>query len=282
MSTALAKNGTFNLAETIQLGDILAHSGFFTDSREAAQAVAKIMAGAELGIPPVAAMTGIYIVKGRVTLSANLMAACIKRSGVYTYRVTWTDTGCRIEFFERGEPIGVSEFGAVEQKRAGLGGDVWNKFPRNMWFARAMSNGAKWYCADVFAGPVYTPDELGENVTEEGEVIQQAPRLAPPPAEDTPRLAANPPAHRVLTQDPERLRNMLFQRLDATIKQAKSKGVKVQDAEQMLMDGTASVEEVTEMGIALREAIDTLEQEDERGEFTEVDDAELWPNGAPA
>lgn len=282
MNTALTTSGTFNLAETIQLGDILAHSGFFSDSREAAQAVAKIMAGAELGIPPVAAMTGIYIVKGRVTLSANLMAACIKRSGVYTYRVSWPENGCRIEFFERGESIGVSEFGAVEQKRAGLGGDVWSKFPRNMWFARAMSNGAKWYCADVFAGPVYTPDELGEAVTEEGEVIPPAPRLTPLPLEEAPRLTANPPMHRVLTTDPERERKALWQRLELTIAEAKAAGVRVQDAEQLQMDGTASNEEIVAMGKALRAAVDSLPDEDERGAFTEVDDAELWPNGAPA
>src|SRR5262249_34188203 len=32
---------------------------------------------------------------------------------------------------------------------------------RNLLFARAVSNGAKWYCPDVFAGnPVSTPDEI--------------------------------------------------------------------------------------------------------------------------
>jgi hypothetical protein len=30
-----------------------------------------------------------------------------------------------------------------------------------MLYARALSNGAKWYCPDVFGGPIYTPDELG-------------------------------------------------------------------------------------------------------------------------
>jgi hypothetical protein len=36
------------------------------------------------------------------------------------------------------------------------------KFPRNMKFARAMSNGVGLHCPDLTAGaPVYTPDELG-------------------------------------------------------------------------------------------------------------------------
>ena len=47
------------------------------------------------------------------------------------------------------------------------------KFPRNMLFARSLSNGVKWFCPDIFLGaPVYTPDELGATVDEQGEVIE--------------------------------------------------------------------------------------------------------------
>jgi hypothetical protein len=35
-----------------------------------------------------------------------------------------------------------------------------------MLFARAISNGVKWYCPDVFSGPVYVPEEM-PSVTEE-------------------------------------------------------------------------------------------------------------------
>jgi hypothetical protein len=42
-----------------------------------------------------------------------------------------------------------------------------------MFFNRAISNGAKWYTPEVFAGaPVYTPEELGANVDENGDVVQ--------------------------------------------------------------------------------------------------------------
>ena len=42
-----------------------------------------------------------------------------------------------------------------------------------MLFARAMSNGVKWYTPDVFAGPVYVPEEM-ETVTQDvaHEVVQ--------------------------------------------------------------------------------------------------------------
>lgn len=172
----LAERPVFNLAEVQQIGQIFVKSGFFQDSKDASQAIVKIMAGSELGFGPMASMTGIYIVKGKVSLSANLMAAAVKRSGRYNFRVREHSAKiCKIEFFEGRESVGVSEFTWEEAHTGGLtGNDTWKKFPRNMLFARAMSNGVKWYCSDIFAGPVYTPDELGEAVNEEGEIIRQA------------------------------------------------------------------------------------------------------------
>jgi len=161
------------LADTMQLGDVLAKSGFFSDSRGAAQAVVKILAGREIGVGPIAAMTGVNIIKGRVTLSANIMAAAIKRDPRYDYRIKrLDDDGCELEFYEGGKAVGTSSFDKADAKQAGLSGDNWTKYPRNMFFARAISNGAKWFCPDIFGGPVYTPDELGAAVDgETGEII---------------------------------------------------------------------------------------------------------------
>jgi hypothetical protein len=49
----------------------------------------------------------------------------------------------------------------ADARTAQLGGQNYQKFPRNMLFARAMTNGARIHCPDVFVGSVYTPDELG-------------------------------------------------------------------------------------------------------------------------
>lgn len=150
--------------ETVNVATLFAKSGFFQDAKEAAQALVKIMAGRELGFGPFASMTGIYIVKGRIALAANLMAAAVKRTGRYTYQVkSHTDTECVLEFFEGKHSLGVSRFTAEDAKRAGLAnGDNYRSYPRNMYFARAMSNGVRWFCPDVFGGPVYTPEEIEE------------------------------------------------------------------------------------------------------------------------
>lgn len=165
--------------DTMTLGDILASSGYFKDARDASQAIVKILAGRELGFGPIAAMTGVHIIQGRPSLSANLMAAAIKNGGKYNYRVkTLTNKECSIEFFECGESVGVSTFTEADAKLAGT--QNMNKYPRNMLFARAMSNGAKWFCPDVFGGPVYTPDEMGAVVDwETGEVVDLGTKVEP-------------------------------------------------------------------------------------------------------
>ena len=175
--------------DVMELGSILSKSGYFKDATEAAQCVVKVLAGQELGFGPVASMTGIHIIKGRVTLSANLIGAAVKRSGRYDYRLAvLDDKKCSIDFyyiFGDGDhdKVGTSTFTIEDAEQAGLvNGDNWKKYPRNMLFARALSNGAKWYCPDVFGGPVYTPDELGVPVDGETfEVIDDIQYVTPEP-----------------------------------------------------------------------------------------------------
>ena len=135
------------------------------------------MAGRELGFGPIASMTGIHIIQGRPAIGADLMAKAVKRSGRYNYRVTeLTDEACSIDFFEKSgeawQPIGTSRFtrqDATKAKTKNL-----DAFPRNMLFARAMSNGVKWFCPDALGLTTYTPEEL--------EGIEAAPIVAPAPA----------------------------------------------------------------------------------------------------
>ena len=162
--------------EVERAANAMAKSGFFSDTKSAAQAVVKILAAREIGLGPFAGMTGVNIIQGKPAFGANIMAACVKKSGRYNYRVTeMNDKACSIEFMERLDgkwtTSGESKFTIDDARKAGT--KNLDKFPRNMLFARAMSNGVRWYCPDVMNGSVvYTPEELGADVDEDGNVVE--------------------------------------------------------------------------------------------------------------
>lgn len=189
-----------DLAEVMQYAEVFCKSGFFEDAKQLNQAAVKILAGQELGIAPFAAMNGIYIIKGRVSFAAGLMAMIVKGSIKYDYRVVeQTNTVCRIMFFELNratgsyETLGESIFTYEDGIRQGT--QNLQKFPVNMLFARAMSNGCRFHTPDIFGGPVYTPDELGATIIEEtGEII------LPP---EKPKISARPSAQPAAQTIPE-------------------------------------------------------------------------------
>lgn len=159
--------------EAMSIGKAFAESGMFPDIKSAAQAIVKIQAGQELGIGPFASMSGIHIIQGKPTIGAGIMASCVKGSGKYDYRVVEsTETICSIDYFQGKEKIGNSTFTLADAKKAGT--KNLDKFPKNMLFARAMSNGVKWYTPDVFSGPVYVPEEMQTPITEDiqAEVVE--------------------------------------------------------------------------------------------------------------
>lgn len=178
-TTALAIIQPEELETMQRTAKLLAASGYFEAKGDGLQAIAmmatKIMAGRELGFGAFASANGIHIIKGKPAIGANLMAAAVKGSGRYDYRVReMSDKVCRIEFFERvdgkREGIGESTF-TIEDARKAQTQNL-DKFARNMLFARAMSNGVRWFTPDVFSGnAVYVPEELGASVDGDGNVI---------------------------------------------------------------------------------------------------------------
>lgn len=168
--------------DTIQrTAKLLAASGYFGTSdgiTGIAQIAAKILAGRELGFGPFAAVNGIHLIQGKPTVGANLMAAAVRSHPRYDYRVKeLTDTVCELEFFDNGKLAGNSRFTSEEALKAelsnGKNSATWKKYPRNMLFARAMSNGVRWFAPDIFSGnATYTPEELGADVDDEGNVIE--------------------------------------------------------------------------------------------------------------
>ena len=166
------------LSEQKALGEVFVESGMFKDVKSIAEAQVKIMAGRELGLTPLESMTNVYIVNGKVACQAKVIAGLIKRSEKYGYVVTsLTDEECTITILESDNEIGRSSFTMKDAAKAGLvNKDSWKYYPRNMLYARALSNGAKWYCPDVYSG--YIVEELEdepaktETVTMKDDVIK--------------------------------------------------------------------------------------------------------------
>ena len=173
------------IAEIKETAQLLMSSGMFADTTDVAKACVKIIAGQEFGFTPYVSMTGIHLIQGKPTLSANLIAAAIKRTTKYNYRVVRQDAeACVIKFLELGEEIGEFSFTMKEAQQAGLAGkDIWRKFPKAMLFARTLSAGARTFCPDVFGGPVYAPEDFDAVIDDNGDVIEgvvkEVPKLKP-------------------------------------------------------------------------------------------------------
>jgi hypothetical protein len=166
MNTQVTTVTTINTTDIMNISKAFYESGMFTDIKSVAQAMVKISAGQEIGIPPFASMTGIHIIQGKPTIGAGLIASRLKGSGKYDYRVVEaSEKVCSIDFFQGATKIGNSTF-TIEDARKALTKNI-DKFPKNMLFARAISNGVKWYCPDIFSGPVYVPEEMQVITTEE-------------------------------------------------------------------------------------------------------------------
>lgn len=153
------------------LGRLLAASGFFKEGNQnvgAAQAAVKVIAGKQLGIGPIASMSNIFVVQNRLMLGYPLVAALVKRSEKYDYRVKkHTNDECVLTFRERAddgtwEDVGDSSFTIQDAMTAGIAqrNGAWKTYPRNLLFARALTNGARFYCPDIYMGGVYFVGEM--------------------------------------------------------------------------------------------------------------------------
>ena len=192
----MATNNLVSLKTDNYVIDTIVKSKLFATDRETtevatAQAFVKARAGAELGLPPILSQRCLYIIKGNVILTANALAALIKLSGRYDYRVAKIDnTECVINCFSKigntWTDIGSSSFSWQDALSAGLptGGTAhnWKHYPRNMLFARAITNAIKWFMPDLTIMPVYHPDEMGM-IVNDNDIPIDMPKTMPTPAE---------------------------------------------------------------------------------------------------
>lgn len=129
--------------------------------------------GRSLGLDPVTAMLSIHVIEGQPTLSAQAMAAMVRRAG-HTLRTALTDDGATATatLIRHDDPdyehTATWTMRRAEQAQlAGKG--PWRQYPQAMLTARAISEVVRTAASDVLLGAAYTPEELGHTI--EGEVL---------------------------------------------------------------------------------------------------------------
>lgn len=179
ITTAASRGMSFQ--ETMAIATQLYQSKYFTDVGNTAQAFAKIMAGRELGLPPMISLSKVYVIKGRTAIESEIAAGLIKKSGVYDYIILKQDSkGCTLQFTKDGKPIkdafdGKVTFNEDDAKRAQLlGKDNYKKYPSTMYLWRAMMFGARKYCPHLLHG-TYTYDEVNFTMDDTGKTIPGVP-----------------------------------------------------------------------------------------------------------
>lgn len=164
------------ISEVQSLAEVLAKSTLLPDALKGKvpDVVVSILAGQELGLPPMAAIRGVHVVQGKPVLSADTMVGLILSSGLAEYFICTEETPERVtyETKRKGSPRPqTATWTREDTKRAGLNTkDNWRLYERSMMKARAKAILARDAYPDVLAG-TYDPDELTVPAT------QSAPRI---------------------------------------------------------------------------------------------------------
>ncbi len=158
----------------LDLADKFVESGFLpTSIKTSAQALAIMLTGKELGIPPMLALRQIHVIEGKPTLAAELQLALFRRRGGRFKWVTTTAKMAVLDVAAPGEQLDdASQFSfTIEEAEAAglLGKGNWRKYPAAMLRARVAALAIRAVAPEVSMG-LYDPDELGGETNEAGEI----------------------------------------------------------------------------------------------------------------
>lgn len=185
-----------NIKPMLEFAAHLLKSGFLpTAIKTPEQAVAIILTGNELGIPPMQALRQIHIIQNKPTMSAELMLgfAYSRVPGFVCDVVESTAERCVIEMSRQNHAKYTHVFTFEDAKKMGLAGkDNWVKQPAVMLRWRCISGALKIIAPDAIAG-FYSPEELNPDVVvdyETGEILE--PRAVSKPIQKQEVVATEP------------------------------------------------------------------------------------------
>lgn len=141
-------------------------SGYFKDMTSLSKAITKALIGQEMGMGLVQSMNSLYVIDGRVAMDSHAIRNTAVIAGYSIKTIELNEQRCILEWTIRKdnkeEVLGVSEYTWEDATKAGLTAKSnWQKFPKDMLFARAVTRGARMYANQAFANqPVYEREEL--------------------------------------------------------------------------------------------------------------------------
>ncbi len=182
-STAIALIPS-TLDGAFQLAAWLATSSFLPEKlrNKPGDVFAIVLAGVELGLPPMAALRGLYIVNGKVAAEGRTKAAvCLQRgAAVYIRRTEYTPAASTWETLRRGATAPVTmRYTLDEANKAGLAGKdgPWRAFPQRMISHRALG----WLLDDTYPDilmGVATAEDFDEEADSAAATMQALPAIA--------------------------------------------------------------------------------------------------------
>lgn len=129
--------------------------------------------GQTLGVDPMTAVQSVHVINGKPTASADLIAGLVRRAG-HKLRVTGDDRKAVAQIIRADDPDFTFEaVWTIERAQSAklTGKDTWKSFPAAMLKARAITEVARAACSEILHGTIYTPEELGAVVDQDGNPV---------------------------------------------------------------------------------------------------------------
>lgn len=121
--------------------------------------------GRALGLEPMIALSGITVIDGKPSLSAQLQSALVRRAG-HRLRVEHGTGECTAILVRTDDPNTEhrATWTLAKAQQAGLAGrGAWRTYPEAMLAARAITEVIRVAASDVMLGAAYTPEEFGQD-----------------------------------------------------------------------------------------------------------------------
>jgi RecT family len=185
--------GQMSPADAWRFAEALAGTPLLPDAyrKQPASVLWAMEYGRALGLDVVTTITTIHVIKGRPTQSADLMLSRARQAG-HRIRIKAERTRCVVKAVRADDPDDETEIewtldDAVTARLCELRDGrtyardqkgqptSWEKYPRAMLRSRAIAEAVRTACPEVLHGAIYTPEELGAVVDQDGNAIADVP-----------------------------------------------------------------------------------------------------------